>query len=450
MIKLYLDTNVISDLASGQLPALTERIARYDKLLCIPYSNIQVRELLKGTKKELKARDLNYLSAISHRNLLHFTEQEVILCRSDISRVITDEKALIEEDFDLLEYMVKSPASYINPTPITKEQLDNLSSISQLYPELARATTWGEAMKYLLPYTISMLKDPDVFRHAMSSIQGTPYDNRDRANSWPPDQVLNIFDNLFNEQSEGKDFGSIVTNAMTGVLDINISYLEFHNYYLMIDMIGYHSDKKKKKGFGYENMQLDSQHAYLGLYCDVYVSNDSKAREKTGAIYSRMNPQTEVLSPVELIQYLDHNVHHHENRDLRSYFSEFTYFIQTSTSKNTNQEDGITTTTYELPYKVFGLFSYMSIASYSDSNGLSMAFWMTPNTSFFFYELRMACRQIAQLCRIEISEDQLYEWCERTDNEHNEVSSYIINGCQLVIDPPSNDDSRLTIAFNFK
>jgi len=86
-------------------------------------------------------------------------------------------------------------------------------------------------------------------------------------------------------------------NARTKVSD-NVNYQNFTSLYAKIDFLGRRKDEK------FPNMIDDSIHAFYGGHCDIFISNDSKCRDKAKEVYSKLKIATMVYDSKEFVETL--------------------------------------------------------------------------------------------------------------------------------------------------
>ena len=69
----------------------------------------------------------------------------------------------------------------------------------------------------------------------------------------------------------------------------------------LLDFVGFWKDKKTERS----NLArvYDSSHTFFASYCDIFISNDQRARNKAKVAYSLYNIRTEILSYDEFLGY---------------------------------------------------------------------------------------------------------------------------------------------------
>ena len=90
----------------------------------------------------------------------------------------------------------------------------------------------------------------------------------------------------------------------------------FTSLYLTLNLSGFFSDKNRNL----QNIYTDSEHAYYASSCDFFVSNDSRLREKTDAIYRQYNIQAKIISSDELTTIMTEELVH--SYDIKHMFME--------------------------------------------------------------------------------------------------------------------------------
>jgi hypothetical protein len=81
---------------------------------------------------------------------------------------------------------------------------------------------------------------------------------------------------------------------------------EITNEYIKLDMHGFKADKVKvtdKEKNTFKNTIEDAAHSAFASRCDFYITNDDKNYHKTKAVFRKLGIYTNVLKPIEFIQY---------------------------------------------------------------------------------------------------------------------------------------------------
>ena len=170
-----------------------------------------------------------------------------------------------------------------------------------------------------------------------------------------------------------KTFVELIENPIAERSKSNLEL--FTSLYLTLNLSGFFSDKHRNL----QNIYTDSEHAYYASSCDIFVSNDSRLREKTDAIYSQYNIQTKIISSDELITIMTEELTH--SYDIKHMFTHdlpiYGEPIRTEGENNVYKQ---------LPYRFLGIFNYCINLRIPDSNNRTGVFRIViPSRSFVFY-----------------------------------------------------------------
>lgn len=75
--------------------------------------------------------------------------------------------------------------------------------------------------------------------------------------------------------------------------------------YFALDMLGYYSDNKSDNRFKFTNLDVDANHVTNAIFCDYFVTGDSRQRIKAEAIYARYGCPTKIIVPEKLKEHLE-------------------------------------------------------------------------------------------------------------------------------------------------
>ena len=90
---------------------------------------------------------------------------------------------------------------------------------------------------------------------------------------------VEIIEKAVEMHPDGKSFG--IHNRFAGVFEL-------------LDMIGYWKDKYNSKS-NYARL-WDSNHAYYSSFCDYFISDNKKTRNKTNVVFYTYGVKTKILS----------------------------------------------------------------------------------------------------------------------------------------------------------
>lgn len=249
MIKVYLDWNCITHI-KDLFPELQELLERYENIFICPYSEANLKDVLRRSNADPEAydHDIDILTQISNENIL-----------------------LLEGDKIKL-YKVR-PCDYLLKE---KGNLETQNNRSFPYYDFRQ-----EVRSLLNPKDIKGISKENDHKNVMQSVNDLIASNVkvvDKINAFF--KQLNLL---------GKDD-----------LESRIKQL-----YYKLDLIGYRSEEKKKS---FANIDTDAQHIALAGLCEYLISGDKKMRDKANAIYSYMHCATKLMTPSAFIQEMSHIV----------------------------------------------------------------------------------------------------------------------------------------------
>lgn len=96
---------------------------------------------------------------------------------------------------------------------------------------------------------------------------------------WGDMSILEMIEKAVELHPQGKDFG--LNNRFGGIFEL-------------LDLLGYWTDKYNDKS-NYARM-WDSNHAYFASFCDFFISDDKRTRNKTKVVYGIYGIDTVIVS----------------------------------------------------------------------------------------------------------------------------------------------------------
>lgn len=231
----------------------------------------------------------------------------------------------------------------------------------------------ADLFSLMFEYGPTLFNDKKIPKQIQSYIQATTNDSQYR--KIQGSNSTNIFKELdatiFSQTN--KTFVELIENPIAERSKSNLEL--FTSLYLTLNLSGFFSDKNRNL----QNIYTDSEHAYYASSCDIFVSNDSRLREKTDAIYSQYNIQTKIISSDELITIMTEELTH--SYDIKHMFTHdlpiYGEPIRTEGENNVYKQ---------LPYRFWGIFNYCINLRIPDTNNRTGVFRIViPPRSFVFY-----------------------------------------------------------------
>ena len=380
MLKIYLDWNIITHLKDEQNSDLFAFLLENKNKFIFPYSKAHIKDLLvsKDANNNYYEQDFQLLAEICEHHLLEHEHNinnpypykcypkdyleiknaELELFSSGFSKC-TFYKFLDENGLNLDYFMSILKKEKIEPfvIPLINKTIGNLADLFSL----------------MFEYGPTLFNDKKTPKQIQSYIQTTTNDSQYRkiqgSNST---NIFKVLDAALFPQTN-KNFVELVENPIAERSKSNLEL--FTSLYLTLNLSGFFSDKNRNL----QNIYTDSEHAYYASSCDFFVSNDSRLREKTDAIYRQYNIQTKIISSEELITIMTEELTH--SYDIKHMFTHdlpiYGEPIRTEGENNVYKQ---------LPYRFLGIFNYCINLRIPDSNNRTGVFRIViPSRSFVFY-----------------------------------------------------------------
>lgn len=380
MLKIYLDWNIITHLKDEQNSDLFAFLLENKNKFIFPYSKAHIKDLLvsKDANNNYYEQDFQLLAEICEHHLLEHEHNinnpypykcypkdyleiknaELELFSSGFSKC-TFYKFLDENGLNLDYFMSILKKEKIEPfvIPLINKTIGNLADLFSL----------------MFEYGPTLFNDKKTPKQIQSYIQTTTNDSQYR--KIQGSNSTNIFKELDAAvfPQTNKNFVELIENPIAERSKSNLEL--FTSLYLTLNLSGFFSDKNRNL----QNIYTDSEHAYYASSCDFFVSNDSRLREKTDAIYRQYNIQTKIISSEELITIMTEELTH--SYDIKHMFTHdlpiYGEPIRTEGENNVYKQ---------LPYRFWGIFNYCINLRIPDSNNRTGVFRIViPSRSFVFY-----------------------------------------------------------------
>jgi len=282
MIRLYFDTNILAALKTSHVE-LKDRLIKLRNEVLIVASEVHLDDLDNSQNIDLIKEDVRLLSELSQGHMLHLHEGGVHYFIDDVWKLYehhTEEQLLSAEEIKdiVLSHDAKE---YYDSTPLTIEQKDSFSYYKNLLPELANCTTWGAAMKILIPYSFNLFFEPDLFREFLKEMRRNEANLSGKSGNWNSHDVFKQITNQYKVYFKGKSYREVMNSvAVKSSTESKKLYNVYEQDYLNLEILGVASDKVKKKGLSMKNLIADIQHSYLASHCDVLCTNDKNMKRK--------------------------------------------------------------------------------------------------------------------------------------------------------------------------
>lgn len=396
MIRIYLDWNVISNLKRPENDVMKAFIDEHKQHLLFPYSPAHFNDLMKSHLPEngYFQVDLEMLEYLSGKHLLRWEEdgtkplfgtpseyfegeknKEDIFSLMDMERVFSELSEVGESlDTPQLGELLKT---LYQLQPIGFEVNDSNKKILQkIFPDITSDSTMWDLMKGVGPFSRNLLQDRDYYKDFRKTLGEQGFKIEDNAGNWSEDEVVNRIDGFLKGLGAEMTFIEYVKSTFKHRKEPINRYEFFTTAYLMLDMIGYKSDKLPKSTDNLQNIQTDAEHAFYGAHCDYFVVGDKNLRLKSKVLYKKLNIATEILSPGEFVTCLGKVIHKTPVRPY-DFIEEVSSFIDSERiveSRHLSEDSETTTHIIRLPLFYFNFFNYIAYSNHPEQNGIVLNF----------------------------------------------------------------------------
>ena len=380
MLKIYLDWNIITHLKDEQNSDLFAFLLENKNKFIFPYSKAHIKDLLvsKDANNNYYEQDFQLLADICEHHLLehehNINNPYPYKCYpKDYLEIKNAELELFSSGFSKCTFYKFLDENGLNPdyfmSILKKEKIEPfvIPLINKTIGNLA------DLFSLMFEYGPTLFNDKKTPKQIQSYIQTTTNDSQYR--KIQGSNSTNIFKELDAAvfPQTNKNFVELIENPIAERSKSNLEL--FTSLYLTLNLSGFFSDKNRNL----QNIYTDSEHAYYASSCDFFVSNDSRLREKTDAIYRQYNIQTKIISSDELITIMTEELTH--SYDIKHMFTHdlpiYGEPIRTEGENNVYKQ---------LPYSFWGIFNYCINLRIPDSNNRTGVFRIViPSRSFVFY-----------------------------------------------------------------
>lgn len=316
MIRVYLDWNVVSNLHSSHesVKALHDFLKDEKSRICIPYSEAHLRDIKRGAKKSISLEScrLDYLSGISNNNYMSYdlsanTVKPYIVHPKEayagvgenvfdyINLVDALKKLDTDFDFDIGRMVLEHLSSIPNPHLSQKFSVPDHPYFHRLAQSISNAPSYLDFVQEVTEFAKKSFINPEGYKEYRKStrtvlaIQPHLLSSAEK----PIERIENKIRRLSGDDSF--TFKEAIEQMMKENPQFQSPMAVFYFYYIILEFMGYHSDKITDKNMP-DNMLTDIQHAFYGAHCDYFVTQDKKALAKAAQVYQEMEVTTKALA----------------------------------------------------------------------------------------------------------------------------------------------------------
>lgn len=407
MIRIYLDWNVISSLKKPEFREIKEFIDKHKQYLQFPYSPAHFTDLMKSyyPENEYFNTDLETLDYLSGKHLIRWEKDQVkplfgkpkdffegIKNNEDITDLLDMEKIFNDLDESFKDIGLTKIGSLmkslfeLQPSGIAITE-ENRDVLKKMFPNLKSDSSMWDLMKEIGPFSQKLLNDGAYYKDFRSSLVEQGFKLDANSGNWDYDEVIKNIDEFLLKLGAKMTFLEYVEASLKHKKEPITLYEYYTTAYLMLDMIGYKTDKLPKPTDNMQNIQADGEHSFYGGHCDYLVAMDKKLRIKSKVLYNEFNIDTKIIEPKEFITELE-KVIDPLNRDV-NFIQEAMKFcnkenlVETYSNENGN---GVETFAFKLPKLYFNYFNYVIYTNYPEQEGFVLTFRKAfKNFSRFIY-----------------------------------------------------------------
>jgi hypothetical protein len=310
MLRLYLDTNLLTKLDKAEHSQLKALLLKYADYLNIVYSSAHISDLEKSSNAELTLKDLNTIRFYTNNqclakywgieNLSYDIRDPIEFFETSKETTIDVESAFKNIENECQKLGIESPFERLKKLN-TKMDFDvtnevDQSSFFRRFKEEQTFSSLFEDVKDILQASLTsnlLLKEVRTHfdKHLPREVMGNvKEDIIGYLNQELPKTIFNkTFDDLTNNslklsnKRQHSDFDRFVTR------------------YCILDLVGYKSDNTSTT----PNIIADGSHAFYAAHCDIFISQDKRLRDKAKIIYNEFGVDTPIFSEKEFCESID-------------------------------------------------------------------------------------------------------------------------------------------------
>ena len=395
MIRIYLDWNVISSLKRSDFQEINEFIDKYKQYMQFPYSPAHFTDLMKSYNPDntFFNSDLETLENLSGKHHIRWEKDRVkplfgqpkeffegVKDNEDISDLMDMEKIFMNLDESLNDIglskvgILMKSLFELQPSGIEITE-ENRDVLKKMFPNIKPGSSMWDLMKDIGPFSSKLLKDREYYKDFRNLLAEQGFKLEANSANWSYDAVIKNIDEFLLKLGVKMSYLEYVETSLK-YKKSPITQFEFYTTaYLMLDMIGYKTDKLPKATDNLQNIQADGEHSFYGGHCDYFVSMDKKLGVKSKVLYNEFNIDTKIIEPKDFISELSKVIDPLTNNinfiEEAIDFCKKESIIESYVDEN---GDGVESIAYKLPRFYFNFFNYVVYTNYPEQGGFVMTF----------------------------------------------------------------------------
>lgn len=405
MIRIYLDWDIISNLKKDEFIDIFNFIKKNKNNFLIPFSPTHFNDLMKSYRpdNELFFQDIDTLEFLSDNHLLNWENDRTmpLLCtpkeffknvkeNNDPIELLDFEKLLKDLDNYFDEFDIGKVSGFIKenlmsiPTGIEINE-GNEKLLQKMFPGINSQSNMWELITNMQPFLKKLLKDREYYKDYRRSLRGTGPEIDKNHGNWDESIVSEKLSSFLNQQKTDMTFHQYIKEALSHQKKPYTRKDFFTTAYLMLDMIGYKSDKLPKRTDSMQNIYNDSEHAFYSAHCDFFVAKDSKLVSKTKVLFKEFNISTTVLTPDNFITSIE-PVIHKADRDDSNFVNDIANCFKCGNIVENYTENGVKIIIAKTHQYFLNFFNYIIFHSFPSEKKICFTFKrICSNYSDFIY-----------------------------------------------------------------
>lgn len=407
MIRIYLDWNVISNLKKPDFKEIKDFIDIHKQYFQFPYSPAHFTDLMKSYNpgNEYFNEDLETLEYLSGKHHIRWEKDRVkplfekpkefferIKDHEDLSDFMNMEKIFIDLDESLKDIQLSKAGTLMKSLfelqssgiEITEE---NRNVLKKMFPNLKSDSSMWDLIKDIGSFSQKLLKDGEYYKDLRNSLAEQGFKLDANHGNWTYDKVIRNIDDFLSKIGLKMTYLEYVDMSLKHKKDPITQYEFYTTAYLMLDMIGYKTDKLPKQTDNMQNIQADGEHSFYGGHCDYFVAMDKKLIVKSKVLYNEFNIDTKIIEPKDFIIELEKAIDPLTNNinliQQAIDFCKKENIVEYFTAENNSSVESIV---YKLPRFYFNFFNYVVYNNYPEQEGFVLTFSKAfKNFSRFIY-----------------------------------------------------------------
>jgi hypothetical protein len=321
MIRVYLDTNIFSSLKLPEKKEILDFLITHNDSIIVPFSEAHFRDIMKSysVKNPKFYEDLELYDKICGSHLLQWENDHISpkdCTPSQYFESVKDDYTYsteinFAETFDEIE----TSTNELSPETNFSEIINNLkklpagieitdqnrSLLGQLFPNLRSDSTFWELMQDISTIGNKLLNDKESYIGLRSSIHQHGLKLDVNSGNWEVEEVISKIDSYLKSFHETLSFDQFITSSRKDIGKTLSIYEYFNTAYLILDLIGYKSDRLSKPSNNMWNIYTDADHAFYAATCDYFICNDKNLLSRSSVLYHYLNIDTKIMNLDALI-----------------------------------------------------------------------------------------------------------------------------------------------------